>query len=69
MNVDDKEVLKVMLNGANEVCDNAIGKWFAGKYGTDQELIRDNVKRWNNIKKRINKLIQRLRETVECDTT
>lgn len=64
--VYDKEVISVMVNGGERLCDEAIKKWYGGEYGQERELIRENIQRWLYIKRRIRELASLLRKEAVC---
>lgn len=59
----DKETLAVMKDGGKQLCEDAIGKWCSGKYGTDAAQRREMISRWERIQANIGPLAKRLEKT------
>lgn len=69
MEVSDQEVIQVMIDGGRRLCDYAKEQWVAGKYGRDnQQMIRDNLQRWNAIECRISELGKLLKGAIREST-
>ena len=67
MQVDTREVIKVMIDGGNKLCDYATEQWLSGKYSdSDPDLAatmrKENLQRWAEIRRRIGELGKELRE-------
>lgn len=67
MQVDTREVIKIMVDGGNKLCDYATDRWVSGKYdGGDPELSatmrRENLQRWAEIRRQISVLGKQLKE-------
>lgn len=65
--VDTREVIKVMVDGGNKLCDYATEQWLSGKYdGGDPELSaamrRENLQRWAEIHRQISVLGKQLKD-------
>lgn len=61
MQVDTREVINIMIDGGNKLCDYATEQWLSGKYGDndpDQYLAmrKENLQRWAEIRRRISEL-------------
>lgn len=66
MEVTTKEVIKVMIDGGERLCDWATEQWVSGKYdGNDLSLAdmrKENLLRWTEIRRQIRVLGKRLEE-------
>ena len=51
--VSDSEVLKIMIDGGEKLCDYALAKWISNAYGTDNETRQESIMRWNEVRRRI----------------
>jgi len=58
---DDLEVISIMVNGGERICDEAIAKWTSGKYGNDADFVQENVMRWEANRRRIRELAKVLK--------
>jgi hypothetical protein len=56
-----KEAIGVMCSGAKQVIDGAKRQWMSGAYGTDADMVRDNLERWNVIDHAVSRLAKELR--------
>lgn len=68
---DADEIAQVLLDGARRLCDHATEQWMGYKYGNDEDMRRENLRRWSRIrqalptKKELRKLLQSLEETAQ----
>lgn len=67
MQVDTREVISIMIDGGNKLCDYATDQWLSGKYDSndpDQSFAirKENLQRWAEIRRRISELGKELRE-------
>jgi hypothetical protein len=60
--VKDCEVIKIMIDGGEKLCDYAIEQWIGDKYKLGEDMRRESILRWNKIKSRIRPLVKELRE-------
>lgn len=58
--VSDKEVLGVIRDGFDRLCDYARTKWIQRAYGGDDAMFRANYERWREIESRGHELIAEL---------
>jgi hypothetical protein len=58
----DREVLRIMVDGAERICQHAEDQWLGGKYGPDEERRRESLKRWATIRRRIRPLANEIKE-------
>lgn len=65
MKVTDSEVIGVMKDGGRQLCEYAREQWYSGKYGNDQKMKQENLKRWREIENRIPELARLLKEVVQ----
>lgn len=49
--VDSSEIAGVLLDGARRLCDHASNQWISGTYGGDEEMRRENLQRWAEIRR------------------
>ena len=62
MDISDKEVIKIMVDGGEKLCDHAIEQWEGYKYGHDYDLRQGNLLRWKTIKSRIRGIAKEIKE-------
>lgn len=67
MQVPMYEVINVMIDGGERLCDYATEQWVSGKYDSrDAELSdamrKENLQRWSEIRKRIRELGRELKQ-------
>ena len=44
------EVLQVMTDGGERLCDEAITKWRSGQYGINKDMTNEYIARWKRIR-------------------
>lgn len=63
-NINDKQLISMMRQAAEKQCDDAIDKWWSGKYSNDQDEIRSNISLWKSKKQRISELCEMLKNNL-----
>jgi hypothetical protein len=65
--VTDEEILNIMVDGGEKLCDYAITQWASYKYATypnptqnDEDTRRESLLRWNQLKSQIRPLAKKL---------
>jgi hypothetical protein len=58
----ERDALDVMVSGGKGICDQAIDKWWQGKYGTDAAMQQKSIARWKAVRAAIGDLADRLKE-------
>jgi hypothetical protein len=56
--VNDKELINMMKQATERLCDEAIDKWKSGQYTDDKEEIRININLWKEKKIRVGELCE-----------
>ncbi len=64
-NVSNKEILKLMKEGAEKICDNAIMNWCSERYRTDQETKKRFLNEWKIKKQRVNEVYEMLKKDLK----
>lgn len=59
-NFTDREVLRIMIEGGEQLCDAATKKWVNDEYKAGDEMRRDSLQRWAAIRNRIRPLAKEL---------
>lgn len=59
--ITDDEVLRVMVEGGEELCDAAPEKWIGNEYESDTVVRGAYLERWAKIRRRIRPLAAELR--------
>jgi hypothetical protein len=66
MQVPTHEVIDVMIDGGERLCDYATDQWLSGKYDRGAEssdaMQKENLQRWSEIRKRIRRLGRELKQ-------
>lgn len=66
MQVTTHEVINVMIDGGDRLCDYATEQWMSGKYDNGREdlmpMRSENLQRWAEIRKRIRELGRELKQ-------
>ena len=58
--ITDREVVKIMVDGGERLCEYALEKWIGNAYQTDEKTRQEYIQRWKAIKARIRPLSKRL---------
>jgi hypothetical protein len=61
----DRDVLNIMRDGADTICDHASRKWMANEYGTSEQMRQDSLKQWREKRQRAHEIISELREQIK----
>lgn len=61
----DRQLIKMMQEASERMCDESIDKWWSGKYTNDQDEIRTNINLWKDKKRRIVELCEILKGIVQ----
>jgi hypothetical protein len=62
---NDADVISVMISGGERVCDEAISKWWSGKYTDDQDVIWENIAQWKANRARVRQLAKVLKDALK----
>jgi hypothetical protein len=70
MEISDREVIGIMVDGGKRVCDHAIEQWLSGKYDfpapeyaeENRKRRREHEQRWKAIRERIGEIAKRIKE-------
>lgn len=63
----DREVIDVIRSGFHKLVDEAVAKWWSGKYGSDNDVTKSNIRRWRAIEARGDELIVTLSHQVKTE--
>ena len=55
------KAIDVMRSGGQRICDEAIDKWWAGKYRTDETQQQEMIAQWKEVKEAISDLCRELK--------
>jgi len=61
--ITDEEILKIMIDGGEKLCDYALDLWITDKYKLGEAARQQNMKRWSEIKGRIRPLARSIKES------
>jgi hypothetical protein len=59
--IDDNEVISIMVNGGEQLCDHALECWIGDKYKLGEEMRQAYIQRWGAIKRRIRKIANQIK--------
>lgn len=45
----NREVLKIMVDGGEQVCRHALDKWTSNAYGTSEEVRQEQIAHWKTL--------------------
>ena len=69
--ITNQEVLEIMSDGGEKICDHALTQWISGKYcgprpwsDDDEKMRQENIRRWNEIKRMIRPLTKEIKELI-----
>lgn len=51
--ISDSEVIKVMVDGGERLCDHALTQWINDAYKLSEDVRQENITRWNALRRRI----------------
>jgi hypothetical protein len=55
------DAVAVMKSGGQQVADDAISKWWSGKYGDNAAQIKQRVEHWRRVRERVAELCLQLK--------
>ncbi len=59
----DKELINMMKQATEKLCDEAIEKWWGGKYTDNEDEIRKNISLWKDKKRRVGELCEMFKQS------
>ena len=61
----DREVINIMIQGGEQICDYALSKWIADEYKLGEESRRENIKHWKETRTRIRSLANEMKKQIK----